>query len=286
MLQVARLAPQLLGASAEQIVAFLQEQWNADGGARDRAGASDLYYTVFALEGLLALQAELPVERTAGYLEGFGAGDDLDLVHVACLARCWASMPVGALAAPTGAAVARNLERFRSTDGGYGAEPGTECGTAYHGFLACGAHQDLGGECPDPAALAASVAGLRTADGGFANAPGLPVGSTPATAAAVTQRARAMSGQAIRQQAAAEAVGAGAQQRLEEVDPVAGPFRFDKGVNSWITSLQTMAEYLTMVEIYFGRNKPHSGKIVVPKKLLKGTYAGGFFHRILGNRCP
>ncbi|MCP5145515.1 MAG: hypothetical protein H6978_11960 [Gammaproteobacteria bacterium] len=65
--------------------------------------------------------------------------------------------------------------------------------------------------------------------------------------------------------------------------PDAGPFRFERGTNSWITSLNTMAEYLTMVEIYFGRNKPHSGKIPVPKKLLKGSYAGGFFQRILGD---
>lgn len=64
--------------------------------------------------------------------------------------------------------------------------------------------------------------------------------------------------------------------------PEAGPFRFQKGANSWVASLQTMAEFLTMVEIYFGRNKPHYGKIVVPKKLLKGSYAGGFFHQILG----
>ncbi|MGR8949812.1 MAG: hypothetical protein ACU84Q_17350 [Gammaproteobacteria bacterium] len=64
--------------------------------------------------------------------------------------------------------------------------------------------------------------------------------------------------------------------------PDAGPFRFEKGMNSWVSSLQTMAEYLTMVEIYFGDNKPISGKIPVPKKLLKGTYAGGFFHHILG----
>lgn len=64
--------------------------------------------------------------------------------------------------------------------------------------------------------------------------------------------------------------------------PEAGPFRFQKGANSWIASLQTMAEFLTMVEIYFGKNKPHYGKIMVPKKLLKGTYAGGFFHQILG----
>jgi hypothetical protein len=64
--------------------------------------------------------------------------------------------------------------------------------------------------------------------------------------------------------------------------PDAGPFRFEKGVNSCILSLQTMAEYLTMIEIYFGKNKPHLGKTVVPKKLLKSPYAGKFFHRILG----
>ena len=64
--------------------------------------------------------------------------------------------------------------------------------------------------------------------------------------------------------------------------PEASPFRFQPGVNSWISSLQTMAEYLTMVEMFFGNAKPHTGKIIVPKKLLKGSYAGGFFHRVLG----
>jgi len=64
--------------------------------------------------------------------------------------------------------------------------------------------------------------------------------------------------------------------------PEAGPFRFEKGVNSWISSLHTMAEFITMVEIYFGDRKPHTGKIIVPKKLTKGSYAGGFFHQILG----
>ena len=52
--------------------------------------------------------------------------------------------------------------------------------------------------------------------------------------------------------------------------PDAGPFRFEKGMNSWISSLQTMAEYLTMVEIYFGKNKPMSGKVPVPKKTVEG----------------
>ena len=64
--------------------------------------------------------------------------------------------------------------------------------------------------------------------------------------------------------------------------PEAGPFRFEKGVNSWVSSLHTMAEFLCMVEVYFGERKPHTGKIIVPKKLTKGSYAGGFFHQILG----
>lgn len=64
--------------------------------------------------------------------------------------------------------------------------------------------------------------------------------------------------------------------------PEAGPFQLNPGSNSWIVSLQTMAEYLVMVELFFGTRARHSGKIVVPKKLTKGIYAGGFFHRVLG----
>lgn len=64
--------------------------------------------------------------------------------------------------------------------------------------------------------------------------------------------------------------------------PEAGPFEIAPQANSWVRSLHTMAEYLSMVELYFGARTPHQGRIVVPKKLTKGIYAGGFFHRILG----
>lgn len=64
--------------------------------------------------------------------------------------------------------------------------------------------------------------------------------------------------------------------------PEAGPFQLHPGINSWVVSLKTMAEYLTMVEIFFGDRKPRFGKIVVPKKLTKSVYAGGFFHQVLG----
>jgi hypothetical protein len=64
--------------------------------------------------------------------------------------------------------------------------------------------------------------------------------------------------------------------------PEAGPCQLRPGANSWMVSLKTMAEYLTMVETFFGDRKPHGGKIVVPKKLTKAVYAGGLFHRVLG----
>ncbi len=66
--------------------------------------------------------------------------------------------------------------------------------------------------------------------------------------------------------------------------PEAGPFQLQPGLNSWTLSLKTMAEYLTMVEIFFGGQQRHGGRIVVPKKLTKGVYAGGFFHRVLGEQ--
>jgi hypothetical protein len=64
--------------------------------------------------------------------------------------------------------------------------------------------------------------------------------------------------------------------------PEAGPFEMAPAANSWVRSLHTMAEYLCMVELFFGARAPHQGRIVVPKKLTKGIYAGGFFHRVLG----
>jgi hypothetical protein len=64
--------------------------------------------------------------------------------------------------------------------------------------------------------------------------------------------------------------------------PESGPFEMAPQANSWVRSLHTMAEYLSMVELYFGGRTPHQGRIVVPKKLTKGIYAGGFFHRVLG----
>ena len=59
MMQVARLAPRLLGDSTPLVEAFLVGEQNSDGGFRNRDGASDLYYTVFGLEGLRVVDASI-----------------------------------------------------------------------------------------------------------------------------------------------------------------------------------------------------------------------------------
>ena len=185
-LQVARLAPKQLGDAASAVEEFLRSQLHPDGGGLDRAGNPDLYYTVFALEGLLALQAELPVDVTVPYLQSFGVGEDLDFVHRACLARCWASMPKGVLPAATAREIAAGITGFRSRDGGFHSELEADVGTVYHAFLGLGAMQDLGVECEDRERLAASVLSLQTADGAFANTAGVPAGTTTVTAAAIS----------------------------------------------------------------------------------------------------
>lgn len=184
MLQVARLAPTQLGESRDLVAAFLRAHLNPDGGFQDRAGRSDLYYTVFGLDALVALQEDVPVRESSAFLSRFIADSSLDFVHLACLARGWAalrSVPDPAVAE----AVLARIEACRSEDGGYATSPGASCGTAYAAFLALGAYQDLGQAMPTPRGVVESLGRLRADDGSYGNHPGVATGLTTATAAAV-----------------------------------------------------------------------------------------------------
>ena len=181
MLQVARLAPPQLGESRDLVAGFLHARVNPDGGFQNRAGASDLYYTVFGLDALIGLQEPLPAV-TADYVDAF-ADSDLDFVHLACLARAWAALKRVPAPAVVDRLLAR-LETFRTSNGGYATSSGASHGTAYAAFLALGAYQDLGRTMP-PDGIAESLQTLKAVDGSYANHPGMPTGLTTATAAAV-----------------------------------------------------------------------------------------------------
>ncbi len=185
MLQVARLSPNLLGDSSELVQQFLSSQLCPDGGFADRAGSSDLYYTVFGLESYLALRRDAPIAEAITYLERFGDGENLDFVHLACLGRCWATAARGDFRRVPREAILRRLETFRSRDGGYAQTREADTGTVYAAFLAFGAYEDFQILAPEPARLIDSLRSLRALDGAYSNRPCTAQGLTTATAAAV-----------------------------------------------------------------------------------------------------
>ena len=186
LLQVARLAPRLLADSTDLVRAFYRRQFNADGAACDRAGRSDLYYTIFALAGAQALDVPVPSAQTAAWLRAFGDGAGLDFVHLGALARCWAAIGLEQMPAGLDRQLLARLETFRKPDGGYEGNQNLTHGTAYGAFVALGAYQDLKHTPPQALELIRSLKQLETPDGVWNNAPGLAAGALNATAGAVT----------------------------------------------------------------------------------------------------
>ncbi len=209
MLQVARLAPRLLHDSSELVRDFVLSRLLPEGGFADREEKADLYYTVFGIECLLALQADIPSKQIAAYLQEFGDGEGLDLVHLACLARAWASLPDASLEADKclrlrdharrlrrGGAEGEPSERDATTASGSGAAPSPrfeterEFETVYDVFLMLGIEQDAPFDSApgllDRERAAATVQAMETADGSYGNQPAALSGTTPAAAAAAT----------------------------------------------------------------------------------------------------
>lgn len=181
MLQVARLAPQLLSDATDLVREFVISHQHSDGGFCDRSGDPDLYYSVFGLGCMMALDMPLDEGREASYLRRFDAGEDLDLIHFSALCRCWS-----AIGGPDKALRQRledRLASFKAGDGGYHVTPGAPMGNPYGNFMALGAMQDLEIEPPDVNALVAGCLAHGAKDGGLANDLNLPMGNVPAVAA-------------------------------------------------------------------------------------------------------
>ena len=186
LLQVARLAPRLLGDSTDLVRHFLRRQLSPDGAGVDRDGRPDLYYTIFALAGLQALDAEVPSEKVETYLRSHGDGSLLDFVHLSALARCWSVVGKERMPRELDRTLLERIEAFRKPDGGYEGDTRLTHGTAYGAFVALGAYQDLGHNPPHPLKLIQNLKALETPDGTWSNVPGARIGATIATAGAVT----------------------------------------------------------------------------------------------------
>ena len=186
LLQVARLAPRLLGDSVPLVREFLAQQLTEAGAGRDRDGRPDLYYTIFVLAGLQALDADVPRDQVEAFLLSHGDGAKLDFVHLSALARCWAVVGKERLPRGIDRALLERVEAFRKPDGGYEGDAKLAHGTAYGAFVALGAYEDLGHTPPNVVKLIQSLKRLETPDGAWSNVPGAKFGATNATGGAVT----------------------------------------------------------------------------------------------------
>lgn len=180
MLQVARLAPAVLGEGADLIEAFVRARQHPDGGFRDRDGGSDIYYSVFAVDALTALQVEPP--NLTDYLK-HSLAEDLDFIHRCSLLRLHSIIAAGS--SPPEEALAA-VEAQRTPDGGYNETPGAETASAYGTLLGYAAYADHGMRPADEERLLDAIAPLAKPDGGFANDQILPISAAPSTAAAIT----------------------------------------------------------------------------------------------------
>ena len=187
MLQVARLAPQMLGDATGLVRQYLERQVLECGAFPDREGRPDLYYTVFGIEALLALHTEPEWPNLSAWLDTFGDGEGMDFIHLCCLIRCHAA--TGKLARWPAEGRERMLARideWRTPDGGFNQRKGAPRCTAYGCLLGWAAYQDLQAPLPSVDTLTACLQSLAVPAGGYGNEPGMPLGTVPATAAAVS----------------------------------------------------------------------------------------------------
>jgi geranylgeranyl transferase type-2 subunit beta len=172
---------------------YLRSVQNPDGGFSGREGDSDLYYTSFGLRGLAVLGAlDGPIsERAAGYLRRSLTEHASIIDFLSLLYSCFLIQATGGPDVLAGSPadwperVARTLESFRTSDGGYAKTAGGASGSTYHTFLVGLCYQLLGKPVPQPADVSRFLAGRQRDDGGFVEIGPMRRSGTNPTAAAV-----------------------------------------------------------------------------------------------------
>jgi len=182
MLSIASRARPELHEGAGEVAHFVRSRQLQDGQFRGRGEEGDIYYTVFGIDCLLALDEEIDRAALGRYLTSFGCGENLDLMHLGCLARCWSRLDREGLTSGNAAAILKRVESYRSEDGGYHIERGAKCGSIYGCFLAYAAYQDLAAELPEVERVADSIEALHIDGGLYASEQGF---DKPTTNAAV-----------------------------------------------------------------------------------------------------
>lgn len=172
---------------------FILDQQNGDGGFSGRESGSDLYYSSFAVRGLIILgefSAQL-AEIVAEYLrrhswESLGTIDLMNWLSMAVAVQVFGDIDLFAEENPDWPdRIAQRLETVRTKDGGYAKSEEGAAGSTYHSFMVVLAYQLIGRSVPDPNRLIQFLYDRQRDDGGFVEiAPMKRSGTNPTAAAA------------------------------------------------------------------------------------------------------
>jgi geranylgeranyl transferase type-2 subunit beta len=183
----------LPGETRERHARYLLAAQRADGGFAGREGASDLYYTGFALRSL-AILGELygkPAEAAAGFLRSRLSGqesivDFLSLMYGGYLLNSAAGIDIFE-GQPTNwrELVAAALERLRRPDGGYSKGSEGIASSTYHTFLVLLCQQLIDFPPVEPERIVAFLRSQRCPEGGFREIRASKRAGTNPTAAAI-----------------------------------------------------------------------------------------------------
>lgn len=173
--------------------AFIRSQQMPDGGFRGREGDSDLYYTGFAVRGLMILGGMTAgeCERVAAYVrscrqERLSVIDLVSWLYSGLAVQLSGGVDPFQKAAPDWLdRIAETLESVRIEDGGYAKTTEGAAGSTYHSFLVALTYELIGRPLPRPNRLIQFLYDRQRDDGGFVEIAPMKRSGTNPTAAAV-----------------------------------------------------------------------------------------------------
>jgi geranylgeranyl transferase type-2 subunit beta len=191
--RLARGVARLDEATLDRHAQFFLAAQRPDGGFAGREGASDLYYSSFAIRSLAVLgqMHGEPADRAAAFLVERMKGqtpivDFASLIYSAALLDSAAGIDVFAHApADWRESVAQTLEKLRRDDGGYAKTNEGQASSTYHSFLIALCLQLIERPIVEPNRLADFLRSQRRDDGGFVEIRPMRRSGANPTAAAV-----------------------------------------------------------------------------------------------------
>ncbi len=191
--RLSRAVAALPDASRAPHAAFLRSAQQPDGGFCGRAGAGDVYYTSFALRGLLVLgKLDDGLARRAGAFLATQSGPPSNAVELfALLSSAMLVEAAGGgdrFSAPgiePAVLVERVLDPLRCADGGVAKSARSGEGSTYHTFLAALCRELAGLPVGHADEVVSMLRSRRRDDGGFVELPIMRRSGVNPTAAAV-----------------------------------------------------------------------------------------------------